>query len=246
MLPQSGHGGLSIAFRCPIVVFAWGLACWGPRLGSRHLVDSKFLVSPVLLSTGHMAMNADLLAPGSSVFYLRGTTGKCVPATVVGPSSFPESVAISYERSGHTQHYRDCPVARLTLPIFRADSPDSDRGPSPPATADVGGAAPGVDAQECAGTLHIALPPLPHDDDNNAPPVLDNALERTPTRRHIVKGNGMCGSAQKQCRYFCVLSSMAGCTWRASGGRPSGTEALAGRGGEGRRDRGANPRGLSG
>ena len=55
-----------------MVVFAWGLACWGPRLGSRHLVDSKskFSVSPILLSTGHMAMNADLLAPGSSVFYL--------------------------------------------------------------------------------------------------------------------------------------------------------------------------------
>jgi hypothetical protein len=29
-------------------------------------------------------MNADLLAPGSSVFYLRGTTGERVPATVVG------------------------------------------------------------------------------------------------------------------------------------------------------------------
>ena len=27
------------------------------------------------LSTGHMAMNADLLAPSSSVFYLRGTIG---------------------------------------------------------------------------------------------------------------------------------------------------------------------------
>ena len=87
-------------------------------------------------------MNADLLAPGSSVFYLRGTTGERVPATVVGLSSFPECVAISYERSGHTQYYRDCPVARLTLSIVGADSPDSDRGPSPPPTADVGGAAP--------------------------------------------------------------------------------------------------------
>ena len=129
MLPQSGHRGLSIAFRCPIVVFAWGLACWGPRLGSRHLVDSKFSVSPPLLSIGHMAMNADLLAPGSSVFYLRGTTGERVPATVVGLSSFPECVAISYEHSRHTQYYRDCPVAHLTFPIVRADSPDSDYGP---------------------------------------------------------------------------------------------------------------------
>ena len=47
-------------------------------------------------------MNADLLAPGSSVFYLRGTPGERVPATVVGLSSFPECVAISFERSGHT------------------------------------------------------------------------------------------------------------------------------------------------
>ena len=45
-------------------------------------------VLPPLLSTGQMAMNADLLAPGSKVFYLRGTTGERVPATVVGLSSF--------------------------------------------------------------------------------------------------------------------------------------------------------------
>ena len=126
MLPQSGHRGPSIAFSYPIIVFAWGPACRGPKLGSRHLVDSKFSVSPPLLSTGHMAMNADLLAPGSSVFYLRGTTGERVPATVVGLSSFPECVAINYERSGHTQYYCNCPVARLTFPIVRVDSPDSD------------------------------------------------------------------------------------------------------------------------
>ena len=47
------------------------------------------------LSTGHMAINADLLAPGSSVFYLRGTRGERVPSTVVGLLSFPECVAIS-------------------------------------------------------------------------------------------------------------------------------------------------------
>jgi hypothetical protein len=35
MLPQSGHRGLSIAFWCPIVVFGWDLACWGPKLGSK-------------------------------------------------------------------------------------------------------------------------------------------------------------------------------------------------------------------
>ena len=40
-----------------------------------HLVDLKVSVLPPLLFTGHMAMNADVLVPGSSVFYLRGTTG---------------------------------------------------------------------------------------------------------------------------------------------------------------------------
>ena len=40
-------------------------------------------------------MNADVLAPSSSVFFLRGTTGERVPATVVGLSSFLEYVAIS-------------------------------------------------------------------------------------------------------------------------------------------------------
>ena len=65
--------------------------------------------------------------------------------------------------------------------IVRADSPDSDRGLSPPPTADIRGAAPaapGVDAQECAETLHVApLPPLPQDGDNDVLPVLDSASE---------------------------------------------------------------------
>ena len=39
-------------------------------------------------------MNADLFAPSSSVFYLRGTIGERVPATVVGLSSFPECVGV--------------------------------------------------------------------------------------------------------------------------------------------------------
>ena len=46
-------------------------------------------------TTGHMAMNADLLAPGIGVFYLRGTIGEHLPATVAGLSSFPDCVAIS-------------------------------------------------------------------------------------------------------------------------------------------------------
>ena len=87
-------------------------------------------------------MNADLLAPGSSVFYLRGTTGERVPATDVGLSSFLECIAISYEHSGQTQYYRDCAVERLTFPIVRADSPASDHGPSPLPTAALGSPAP--------------------------------------------------------------------------------------------------------
>ena len=66
-----------------------------------------YVLSP--LSSTMNAMNADLLAPGSNVFYLRGTTGGCVPATIVGLSSFLECVAISYEHSGRTQLYCDCP-----------------------------------------------------------------------------------------------------------------------------------------
>ena len=49
------------------------------------------LVLPPLLSTGHMAINADLLAPSIIAFYLRGTTGERVPATVVGLSSLLQS-----------------------------------------------------------------------------------------------------------------------------------------------------------
>ena len=42
-----------------------------------------------------------------------------MPATVVGLSSFPECVAIRYERMGHSQLYQaECPVEDLTLPGF--------------------------------------------------------------------------------------------------------------------------------
>ena len=76
-------------------------------------------------------MDADLLAPGSNVFYVRGTTREHVLATIVGLLSFPECVAISYKRSGYTQLYRDCPVERLTFPIVRMESPTSERCPLP-------------------------------------------------------------------------------------------------------------------
>ena len=132
-------------------------------------------VLPPLLSTGQMAMNADLLAPGSKVFYLRGTTGERVPATVVGLSSFPECVAISYERSGHTQLYKDCPVERLTFPIERAESPASEGSPSPPPTAAVEAEAVAADVREPpeTETLNVA----PQDDIDEAPPGLESASE---------------------------------------------------------------------
>ena len=58
-----------------------------------------------------------------------------MPATDVGLSSFPEGVAISYERSGHTQLYHDCPVKRPAFPIVRKESPASERCASPPPAA---------------------------------------------------------------------------------------------------------------
>ena len=96
-------------------------------------------------------MNADLLAPGSNVFYLRGTSGACQNC---GPLIFPR-VAISYERSGHTQLNRDCPVEWLSFPVVHTDSPASDHGLSPPPTADVRSAALAANIQECAETLDI-------------------------------------------------------------------------------------------
>ena len=48
-------------------------------------------------------MNSELLALGTSVFYLGGTTNECVLATIVGSSSKADCVAIQYERSGHSQ-----------------------------------------------------------------------------------------------------------------------------------------------
>ena len=68
-------------------------------------------------------MNANFLVSGSNVFYLRGTLGERVPATAVGLLSFPECVAISYERSDHTQLYYDCPVERLTFALLTRSPP---------------------------------------------------------------------------------------------------------------------------
>ena len=86
----------------------------------------KFSISMYFLPTDHMSMNSHLLAPGTGVFYLQGTTNKRVPATIVGSSSKADCVAIQYERSGHSQLYADCPLDRLTFPITHSDSAASD------------------------------------------------------------------------------------------------------------------------
>ena len=77
----------------------------------------KFPILMYFLPTYHMSMNSVLLAPGTGVFYLRGTTNKRVPATIVGSSSKADCVAIQYERSGHCQLYVDCPRECLTFPF---------------------------------------------------------------------------------------------------------------------------------
>ena len=105
-------------------------------------------------------MNADLLVPGSNVCYLRCTTRERVPASVVGLLSFPECIAISYERSRHTQLYCDCPVEWFTFPIVHAESPASKCCPSPPPTAAVGCGA--ADVQDCLETESLNV--VPHDD----------------------------------------------------------------------------------
>ena len=133
-------------------------------------------VLPPLLSTGHMAMSADHLAPGSTVCHLRGTTGKRVPATVVGLLSFPECVAISYKRSDHTQLYCDCPVERLTSPIERGP-PRPTLGPPRPclkklcstSASDTSTEARGarVAGAQCVDPPSLSLPCL-----NNGPRVI--------------------------------------------------------------------------
>ena len=60
-------------------------------------------ISMYFLPTNHMSMNSELLAPGTCVFNLRGTTNEHVPATIVGSSSKADCVAIQYERSVHSQ-----------------------------------------------------------------------------------------------------------------------------------------------
>ena len=59
----------------------------------------KFPISMYFSQTGHMSMNSELLAPGTGVFCLQGTTNERVPATIVGSSSKADCVAFQYEQS---------------------------------------------------------------------------------------------------------------------------------------------------
>ena len=58
----------------------------------------KFPISMYFLPIDHMSMNSELLAPGTSGFYLR--TNERVPATIVGSSSKADGVAIQYDQCG--------------------------------------------------------------------------------------------------------------------------------------------------
>ena len=100
-------------------------------------------VLPPLLSTGHMPINADPLALDANVSYLRGTTGE----------------RVSYERSGHTQLYCDCPVKQLTFPVLRAESPSSECCPSPAPTTAIGSGAVAADVQDCPETESLNVAP---------------------------------------------------------------------------------------
>ena len=85
-----------------ITTFWSGSNCVGCLCGDQGTFYIRkyrcYYVLPPFYSTGHMAMNADLLKPGSDVFCLRGTDR--VPATVVGLLFFSECIAIRYECSG--------------------------------------------------------------------------------------------------------------------------------------------------
>ena len=51
------------------------------------------------------------------VYRYRGTMNECAPATIVGPSSTSDCVAIKSERSGHSKLHPDCHADHLVFPI---------------------------------------------------------------------------------------------------------------------------------
>ena len=74
----------------------FGGITWG---GVVMMHAQKFPISMYFFRTDHMSMNSEVLAPGTGVFYLQGTTIGRVPATIVGSSSKADFVALQYEQS---------------------------------------------------------------------------------------------------------------------------------------------------
>ena len=105
-----------------------------------------------------------------------------LPWAVVGLLSFPECVDISFEHSGHTQLYCECPVEWFTFPIVRVESPASKRGASPPPTAAVGSGAVAANVQDCPETesLNVAL----HDDTKHFP--VAHIISQNPLGHHVL------------------------------------------------------------
>ena len=75
-------------------------------------------------------MKSELLALGTGVFYLRGTTNECVPATIVGSLSKADCVAIQYERSGHSWSFliSPCVLLHMVLHIPNPSLPTFQKG----------------------------------------------------------------------------------------------------------------------
>ena len=105
--------------------------CIGRRRFGGHYLgvfghDGCMHMRKSFLSKAHMSINSELLAPSSGVFYVQGTTTEHVLATIVGPSSKPDGVAIQYEQCGHSRLYAKCSLDRWTFLIKCVDSPPSD------------------------------------------------------------------------------------------------------------------------
>ena len=112
-----------------------------------------------------------------------------MPATVVGLLSFPECVAITYERAGHTQQLCcGCPVEWLTFPIERVESPTSERCLSPPPTTAIGFGGVATDVHNCLETE--SLSDAPQDDTKHFQVAL--SFHKTPwATAPSARGGGM-------------------------------------------------------
>ena len=105
-LLQRGQCTLYAMLACWVMLLVcMGKTCFGGIIYGEVVMmhAQKFPLSMYFLPMDHMSMNSELLAPGTGVFYLRGTTNERVPTTSVGSSSKADCVPIQYERSGHSK-----------------------------------------------------------------------------------------------------------------------------------------------